>query len=295
MPPADPRAGAIYDLGYRAYDGPRLGRRAAVLSLYVFTLRAAFGIGRRPAAKVVPVLVTAFAFIPALIQLGVAALIGSRVEVVAPWNYLGFSEVPVALFCAGAAPEVFGRDLRYRTLALYFSRPLRRQDYALAKSAAFITALAVPTLGPLLLLVIGNGLASEDVPGYLAGHWRELPQSLAAGLLIAAVAGLGSLAIAVHAPRRAHATAAIAAWFLLTLPVAAIIVEVGGGAGRYAAWFSPFDLLYGAALAIFGREPGADSIQGAAGLPIATYLLLALLHAAAALALILRRFQRVQA
>ncbi len=295
MPGAEAPAGAIYDLGYRTYDGPRLGRRAAILALYTFTLRGAFGIGRRTSAKIVPLVVAAFAFIPALIQLGVAALLGSRIEIIAPWNYLGYSEVPVALFCAGVAPEIFGRDLRYRTLSLYFSRALLRTDYAVAKTAAFVTALAVLTLGPLLLLTIGNGLASDDLPGYLADHWREFPQSLAAGLVIAAVAGCGSLAIAAHAPRRAYATVGVAAWFLVTLPLAGILVEIGGEVGRFAAWFSPFDLLYGAALAIFGHTPGADSIQARADLPPFTYLLLAAVHLGAAALLILRRFQRVQA
>lgn len=295
MAAADPRTGTIYDLGYHGYEGPRLGRPAAILALYTFTLRAAFGIGRRPTAKIVPFLVTTFAFIPALVQLGVAALIGNRIEIIAPWNYLGFTQVPVALFCAGVAPETFGRDLRYRTLALYFSRALYRTDYALAKSAAFISALSLLTLGPLLVLVIGNGLASEDVLGYIADHWRELPQSLAAGLLIAAVAGLGSLAIAAHTPRRSYATVAVAAWFLFTFPLAGILVDIGGQIGRFAAWFSPFSLLYGAALAIFARQPGPNSIQAAADLPLASYLALAAIHAALAITLILRRFQRVHA
>ena len=32
--------GAIYDLGYRGYDGPRLGRRYAVATLFWASLRA---------------------------------------------------------------------------------------------------------------------------------------------------------------------------------------------------------------------------------------------------------------
>jgi ABC-2 type transport system permease protein len=295
MPPAEPRAGAIYDLGYRTYDGRRLGRTAAILSLYTFTLRGSFGIGRRPSAKIIPIIVAAIAFIPAIIQLGIAALIGDQAEIIAPWNYLGFIEVPVALFCAGVAPEVFGRDLRYRTLALYFARALHRSDYALARLGAFVTALAFLTLGPLLVLVIGNGLASPDLLEYLRERWLELPQSFASGAVIAVVAGAGSLAIAAHAPRRAYATIAIAAWFLVSLPLAAILVEVGGDFGRYAVWFSPLDLLSGVTLAIFDREPSPGSIQAAADLPLLTYPALAALHVLAATWLILRRFGRVQA
>ena len=46
--------GAIYDIGYRRYVGPRLGRRFAVRSLFAHTVRGAFGIGRGGRAKVVP-------------------------------------------------------------------------------------------------------------------------------------------------------------------------------------------------------------------------------------------------
>ena len=37
------------------------------------------------------------------------------------------------LFCAVVAPELVSRDLRGGVLPLYFSRPLTRIDYALAK------------------------------------------------------------------------------------------------------------------------------------------------------------------
>ena len=40
------RVGTIYDLGYRHYDGPRLGRRAAIGAIVCAGLRAAFGLGR---------------------------------------------------------------------------------------------------------------------------------------------------------------------------------------------------------------------------------------------------------
>ncbi|WP_322794880.1 hypothetical protein [Tepidiforma sp.] len=295
MPPAEPRTGSIYDLGYRRYDGPRLGRSQALRTLWLFTLRGAFGLGRRPSAKVLPVAITVIAFFPALVQLGVAALVGDRVEIITPWNYFGYVQVPVALFCAAVAPEIYGRDLRHRTIVLYFARALRREDYVLARAAAFAAALAVLTLLPQVVLLIGNGLASEDIPGYLADHWRELPQALVAGSGIAVVTAAVSLALAAQTPRRAYATVAVAAWFFITLPFASLLVEIGGEVGRYAVWFSPFDLLYGATLWVFGRDPGPTSAQAQAGLPDWTYPLLALAHAAVALALLLRRFRELRA
>lgn len=295
MQPAEAPRGSIYDLGYRRYDGPRLGRRHAILALFSYTLRGAFGIGRRPSAKVIPVAVTLLAFIPALVQLGVASLIGNRVEIITPWNYFGYVQVPVALFAAGVAPEIYGRDMRQRTLSLYFARALRRSDYALARAAAFAAALAALTLLPQVVLLVGNGLAGDDLPGYIADHWLELPQTVVAGLGIAVVVAAISLALAAQAPRRAYATVAVAAWFFVTFPVAGILVEVGGDVGRFAAWLSPFSLLYGATLAIFAREAGPESIQATAGLPTWSYAVAAVVQAAAAGWLLVRRFARIPA
>ncbi|HLQ49004.1 MAG TPA: ABC transporter permease, partial [Candidatus Dormibacteraeota bacterium] len=43
--PASP-TGSIYDIGYRRYEGPRLGRAHAIRSLFFHSLRSTFGIGR---------------------------------------------------------------------------------------------------------------------------------------------------------------------------------------------------------------------------------------------------------
>ena len=47
------------------------------------------------------------------------------------------------LLVAVQAPELLGRDVRYRVLTLYFSRALLREDYALAKLAALTTAVLI--------------------------------------------------------------------------------------------------------------------------------------------------------
>ena len=48
----------------------------------------------------------------------------------------------IVLFVAVVAPELVSRDLRSGVLPLYFSRPLRRADYALAKCGAGDRGLA---------------------------------------------------------------------------------------------------------------------------------------------------------
>ena len=40
------RTGVIHDIGYRHYDGPRLGASYIRRALYVETLRGAYGLGR---------------------------------------------------------------------------------------------------------------------------------------------------------------------------------------------------------------------------------------------------------
>lgn len=108
------------------------------------------------------------AFIPALVQLGVGALtsaVNADIELISYEDYYGFVQIVLLLFCATAAPELAGRDQRTRTLRLYFSRALKREDYALTKFAALTTAMLVLTLGPQVLLYVGNGMAEDDLWG----------------------------------------------------------------------------------------------------------------------------------
>ena len=294
MQQAESRSGSIYDLGYRGYDGLRLGRRHAITSLYFYTLRSAFGIGRRTSSKIMPIIIVIIAFIPAVGQLAIAALV-SDVEIYTPSNYFAYIEVPVALFCAAIAPEICGRDMRQRTLSLYFSRALHRRDYILAKLAAFATALTFLTLLPQAVLLIGNGLASKDLWGYVKDNGVDLPRTIASGAIIAAVAACVCLAIASQTPRRAYATIAVVAWFLITWPIAGVLVSGIGGAGRYAVFISPFEFMHGCTLWIFNASPQVDSTLGVADFPSWTYPLTVIAYGAAGFAYVVRRFDRIAA
>ena len=288
-------AGSIYDLGYRHYDGARLGRRHAVLSLYFYTLRGAFGLGRRTSSKIIPIAITIIAFIPALIQLGIAAIASGVIELIKPENYYGYVQVAVALFCAAVAPEIVGRDQRTRTLSLYFSRALQRRDYALAKLAAFTTALLLLTLLPQAVLFFGNMLATNDTTAFLRDNWRQVPRIVIGGLLIASLMASLSLAIACQTPRRSYATVAVIAVFLVTTPLANIFVREAGSIGHYAILFSPFDLLGGTMHWLFDSRPDRESIVYIADLPKLIYPGAALAVTACATALILRRYGRIAA
>lgn len=288
-------AGSIYDLGYRHYDGPRLGRRHAILSLYLYSLRAAFGIGRRTSSKIFPVILVVVAFIPATIQLGIASIATGAIDIFHPYDYFGFVQLPVALFCAAVAPEMGGRDQRTRTLSLYFSRALRRTDYAYAKLAAFATALLVLTLLPQAVLYFGNALSGNDAAGYLQDNWKDIPRIIVNGLALSAMMAAVSLAIAAQTPRRAYSTVAVIALFVVTFPIAAILVNGIGGAGHWAILLSPFDFLYGTSLWLFNIEPDADSPLGHAGLSMWIYPATTLAYTAVCSVLVVRRFERIAA
>ena len=288
-------AGSIYDLGYRRYDGVRLGRRHSVLSLYFYTLRGAFGLGRRSSSKIIPIAVAIIAFIPALIQLGIAAIVPAQFEIIKPENYYGYVAVMVALFCAAVAPEIVGRDQRTRTLSLYFSRALQRRDYALAKLAAFVTALLLLTLLPQAVLFLGSMLAANDIPQFLKDDWRQLPRIGVSGLLIAGLMASLSLAIACQTSRRSYATVAVIALFLVTTPLANIFVRAAGGVGRFAVLFSPFDLLAGTTQWVFDVTPDSEHIVSVADLPMLVYPVVTLAIIGIATAIILRRYERIAA
>jgi ABC-2 type transport system permease protein len=230
-----------------------------------------------------------------VIQLGVGALVSDDVDVITPQGYFAFVEVPIALFCAAIAPDIAGRDIRQHTLPLYFSRALLRRDYALAKIAAFTTAMMILTVLPQVVLVFGNGLATNDLGAYTSDNWADFPRSLASGVLIAAACAAVTLAIAVQTARRAYATVAVVAWFLVSFPVSGILVNEIGGVGRGAILLSPFDFLHGCTVFIFNGNIENGSPLDNAGFPLWTYFVTVLAYTAAGVALVVRRFERIAA
>ncbi len=296
MPPSE-QAGSIYDLGYRRYDGARLGRRHAIQSLYLFSLRGAFGLGRRATSKIIPVSIAIIAAIPALIQLGIAAIASSsNVEIIRPENYFMFIEITLALFCAAVAPEMMGRDQRTRTLPLYFSRALSRQDYVLAKMLALSSAMLVLTLAPELVLFVGNSFAGNDAVKFWRDNWSDLPRIVAAGVLAALLFGSISLLVSAQTARRAYATIAVLAVFVVADIVADIVINVGSETvAKVATLLSPVQVTSGAIYWVFGQDPEPGSSMATAGWGGYVYFVVAVAAIAGATWLVVRKYQRVPA
>jgi len=287
-------AGSIYDVGYQRYEGVRLGRRHAIWALYVHSLRGVFGIGRSLSSKIGPMGLAIIALVPAVFQLGVASIAPAEIEVIRPEDYYDLIEVVLAVFCAVVAPELVGRDQRTQTLSLYFSRALRRQDYALAKFAALMTGMLAITVIPQVIMFLGNGLAANDFGEYLQDKWTDLPSILGSAIILSGfVAGIG-LVIASQTPRRAYSTVGILAAFLLTSAVGASVFEAADqDVGRFVLLLSPFHVVQGLTLWFFDAVPDPGTQLAEADLPGVMYAIDAASVTLLMLALLLRRYEKI--
>jgi len=284
--------GSIFDLGYHGYDGPRLGRRHAIATLFAHSLKWTFGIGRGGRAKVAPFALAGLTLLPALLAVGIRALAGpaaERVTPITPQNYLTFVQTLIAFFVTAQAPELLGRDQRHHVLTLYFSRALERTDYALAKYGALVCALTIVLLAPQAVLLLGIVFASIDLGAGLGEALPLVPPILLSTVVAAAFfSGIG-LVIAAFTPRRAFASGAIVATFLVLSGVVSVIVLRGGLRDplRYVALLDPYALLDGLASTLFGTasrnvtvtrsgiDPGIFAV-GACAVAVATLIALVL-------------------
>jgi ABC-2 type transport system permease protein len=299
-PPPVSRAGNIYDLGYRRYEGARLGRAHAVRSLVFHSFRTTFGIGRSGRAKAAPITFGAIATLPAVIIVGgltIAARFGfdrqlDDSQLVSFNNYYSSVTAIIALFCAAQAPELFGRDQRHGVIALYFARALRRSDYALGRLVGFVLATLVVLLLPMVILFLGRVLLSTDIGGALGANLPNVPPVLAQGLVIAGLYGGLAMAISAYTPRRAYATAGIIALFVLPGLVAGIVIRIGSSlVGTGLVLLSPNTIIDGTNALFFGRSLGEEYFFIA--VPLWAFLVAAIGEIVVVVALILRRFARL--
>ena len=165
--------GSIYDLGYQGYEGPRLGREAAIRALFWHTRPVVLRDRARRAGQDRAVRAGgARRCCRRSSAVGIAALatqagdVGELVEAASPIRYEtyhGLISTFVMLFCAAQAPELLGRDQRYGVLPLYFSRALARLDYALAKVLGLVVVAAGDGRSrPYAVLFVGRVLVAPD-------------------------------------------------------------------------------------------------------------------------------------
>jgi ABC-2 type transport system permease protein len=248
-----PNTGVIHDIGYQHYEGPRLGRGYAMRSLFVHSVRSAYGLGRSAWAKLLPFAVLGFASLTSLILVVVNTQLPTRVI-----DYVGIASTftyAATVFVAVVAPELVSVDLRSNLLQLYLSRPLRSADYALTKLAALAAATFALFAIPMFIMFLGMAFNTDTG---IAGVFDELGglfQGLIAGLIHSALLAALALPLASLSGRRVFASGMIIALFLLTTPISASIQAFGEGAlQNLGGLFDPASLLNGVDQWLFGLE-----------------------------------------
>jgi ABC-2 type transport system permease protein len=287
-------AGVIHDLGYRGYDGPRLGRAQIVRALTWHSFRSAFGIGRGVKAKVLPVLALVAMCLPAAVNAFAVARGNARLfgyDVYSPTLRV----IVVTIFIAAQAPELVSKDLRSRVLPLYFSRPLRRGDYPLAKYIALTAALLVLIELPLLILYVGT-ISSAKGGSAVWSETKALIPGLGVGVLWAVMMAAIGLVLASLTGRRAYATGIVAITCFLTWALSMLLIQSEGGTSatatgaRLGGLFSPFTVLDGVRMWLGGTTPGEVADPGRYG-PL--YGVVAVILLAASLGGLAARYRKV--
>jgi ABC-2 type transport system permease protein len=197
-----------------------------------------------------------------------------------------------------AAPELVSRDLRSGVLPLYFSRPLPRDDYPLAKLLALVSAIWLLLGGPQLVMFLGAAFTTDKG---MSGVWDELldllPGLLYAGLWAAVFASIGLL-VASLTGKRAFAAGGIVAVFLMTTPIVGTLSILPSRTINELAFLaSPSTLVGGVGTWALGDLLVPEGRGG--GVPIGgfgpVYGVAAVLLVAACVALLLLRYRKVAA
>ncbi|MFH8444830.1 ABC transporter permease [Streptomyces sp. NPDC018026] len=284
----------IHNIGYRSYDGPRLGRAYARRSLYSQSLRGAYGLGRSAKSKVLPALLFVVMCLPAGIMVAVAVATKTNDLPVDYTRYAILLQAVISLYVAAQAPQSVSRDLRFKTVPLYFSRPIETSDYVRAKYASLASALFILTAAPLLVLYVGALLAKLDFADQTKGFAQGL---VSVALLSLLFAGLG-LVVASVTPRRGFGIAAVIAVLTITYGAVSTLQAIADDQGSSGAvpWiglFSPITLIDGVQSAFLGATSASPGGAGPSNGEGAVYVLVTLGLIAGAYGLLMRRYKKV--
>ncbi|WP_037601720.1 hypothetical protein [Streptacidiphilus rugosus] len=288
------RADVIHDIGYRHYEGPRLGAGYATRSLYTASLRGAFGLGRSGKSKILPMAMAVIMIVPAVIMVAISIYLKSGKLPIEYTLYLTIMQFVIAVFTAAQAPVLFSRDLRFMTVPLYFSRPLRSSDYVRAKFAAMTSAVFILTMLPMLIMWIGSILGSMAFT-YNLEHFGY--GVLAAALYALVYAGIGSF-IASLTPRRGFGVAAIIATFMVSQGLAQVIFSVMRfkghvSAGHWVAMVNPGLLIDSTVQWIFSVKTDRPIIGVPGTLGGVVFLVWIAVIVLGTFALLVRRYRKI--
>jgi ABC-2 type transport system permease protein len=230
----------IFDVGYRAYNGPRNAPAWALVTVWRHTVQRVLGLHRPFRHKVLPGIALLIAFLPAVVFVGISAYLPAlRVltEILPSYGeYVGVITMALALFASLVAPEALCTDRRSGMLDLYLAGPLDVKRYLAAKWAAVVAVMSVMTIGPQLFLVASYTVVSGGPS--LGGAPLLLLRIVVSGVGVALFYTAAAMGISSLTTRRA--VAAVATVLVLLIPPIAVGVAVeSSGAPDQLALLTP--------------------------------------------------------
>lgn len=201
------RYGEVFDRGYRHYEGEREGRWHAVRALIIYSIKRGLGIKKRWTAKIIPIALYTFAFLPVIVIVGVRALVGRAASGFSYGTLYSAISLILLVFAAATAPEMLCEDRRENVLALYFSRPITRADYLLGKIAALGILMGSIALLPALILFFGTTLLAPSPLSYFGNHVGDIGRIVALGVSLSIFYAAIGLVIAAYTNRKGIASA----------------------------------------------------------------------------------------
>jgi ABC-2 type transport system permease protein len=223
---------AVYKLGYQRYQGPRTG----AWTRFMVLPRSAW---RRLYQQRLVVLLTVVAFIWPLLCAGFIYVsnhatllqglepefrqfiqVNGQFFAIFMYVQAGFSVFLAAL----AGPGLIAPDLANNALPLYFSRPLTRWSYGLARLTVLVGMLSIVTWVPgLLLFGLQTGLSGLS---WFVENWTLGSGMVAGFLLWLLVLSLVAMASSAYVKWRIVAAGVSLAFFFILSGVGAMIDEV---------------------------------------------------------------------
>ena len=291
-------SGAVYDRGYRPYQGLRGGRREATAAVWRLSVRRALGLRRSWRQKVFPWSLLAITTVPAIVNVGVGYAIRDDPFELPDFEFFTYREyvgvsTALLLFVALTAPDVVCPDRAQRVLPLLFARPLTGVDYVLAKVGAIATIVFGFAFLPHVVLFVGQMLVSDGALDYLTDNAAVLWQVPVSVALLALYYAAVGVAVSSLTDRRIVGGVAVLGLALVTSTVAAIITSTAGDDGSALAVVNVLALPLGVRDLVFlghiGSDNGLSGVDGGGILAVGGYLVVLL----SALALLFHRYREV--
>lgn len=223
---------AVYKRGYRRYRGALTGRWTRFMVLPRYAWRKLYQqrlvILLTMAAMVWPVLCAGFIYLTNHVELleGLDAEFRQFIQVDGRFfSIFMYVQAGFAVFLAAlAGPGLIAPDLANNALPLYFSRPLTRWSYALARLTVLVGMLSVVTWIPgLLLFGLQVGLAGG---AWFWSNWALGAGVIAGFFLWLLVLALVAMASSAYVKWRVVAAAVSLAFFFVLAGVAEMIDNI---------------------------------------------------------------------